>query len=163
MITAFALKEAIEKAEEQRKGGYESYQTVLQSATTRDITKQHEDAQKKAVTPPGAQRNICNSYMWTAEGGTAVLSNSTVETVHEEVGGNLSAREFTSFSLNTDVEVLSINLTNSVDTLSGAHSNIVKTKSVTSDTAFHLEATLPGSVDIGLKNRRGVGMVILLP
>jgi hypothetical protein len=75
---AYALKERIRRAEEQLQGEYERYQ-ITGHASEKDI-------------PVRTRRNICNSYVWTAAGGTYQETHSTMDFVQQEVGGNSSGR-----------------------------------------------------------------------
>ncbi|KAK2769529.1 hypothetical protein CKAH01_15148 [Colletotrichum kahawae] len=128
---AYALRERIRRAEEQLQGEYDR-QSLLYTD----------------VLPQRTHRNICNAYVWTADGGTFQETNSTLDMVKSEVGGNLDTKTSLGDSLEEDVTILGIKENCSVDSLFSAHLNFVMTKDKSSEEGFELATELPPSVDI---------------
>ncbi|TQN64030.1 hypothetical protein CSHISOI_11434 [Colletotrichum shisoi] len=71
---AYALRERIRRAEEQLQGEYDRLSLVYQGSDK---------------LPQRTHRNICNAYVWTADGGTYQEARSTLDMVKSEVGGSL--------------------------------------------------------------------------
>ncbi|KAH0425359.1 hypothetical protein CcaCcLH18_11015 [Colletotrichum camelliae] len=128
---AYALRERIRRAEEQLQGEYDRQSLLYTDGL-----------------PQRTHRNICNAYVWTADGGTFQETNSTLDMVKTEVGGNLDTKTSLGDSLEEDVTILGIKEKCSVDSLFSAHLNFVMTKDKSSEEGFELATELPPSVDI---------------
>ena len=141
---AYALKDCIRRAEETRKGEYERY------SATSPLGKKISGLLNGTgnTLPKRTQRNICNSYVWTADGGTYQETNSTMDMVQAEAGGNFDSS--TSFGTGAGMELTfaTATVTAGVDAAYSFHYNLSMTKSSTSETSFELEAEFPPSVDI---------------
>ncbi|KAJ0299702.1 hypothetical protein Brms1b_013025 [Colletotrichum noveboracense] len=133
---AYALRERIRRAEEQLQGEYDR-QSLLYTDEL----------------PQRTHRNICNAYVWTAEGGTFQETNSTLDMVKSEVGGNLDTKTSLVDSDEEEVSVMNINANRSVDAMFSAHFNFVTTKDKSSEEGFELATELPPSVDIRYQDK----------
>ncbi|KAL8852450.1 MAG: hypothetical protein Q9221_002680 [Calogaya cf. arnoldii] len=132
-VEAYALKDRIRRAEEQLSGEYERYQV---------------DGGRNKELPKRSQRNICNSYVWTADGGTFQETHSTMDMVQSEVGGNSSTSESLGASFEMELSAGAVLMTASVDALLSTHFNLSLTKEKNSESAFELIAEMPPAVDI---------------
>lgn len=133
-VDAYALKDRIRRLEEQLEGEYEQ-------AKMYDITRMLD-------TPTRTHRNICNSYVWTADGGTYQETTSTMDVVSTEIGNTASMRSSIGGSFDLEVSVGNVLATCNVDALVSAHANITQTKELSSESGFKLQTTLPPAVDI---------------
>ncbi|KAL3295215.1 Concanavalin A-like lectin/glucanases superfamily protein [Colletotrichum asianum] len=133
---AYALRERIRRAEEQLQGEYDR-QSLLYTDEL----------------PQRTHRNICNAYVWTADGGTFQETNSTLDMVKSEVGGNLDTKTSLVDSDEEEVSVMNINANRSVDAMFSAHFNFVTTKDKSSEEGFELATELPPSVDIRYQDK----------
>ncbi|KAI8296802.1 hypothetical protein K4K56_000074 [Colletotrichum sp. SAR 10_98] len=92
------------------------------------------------------------SLLYTDElpqhGGTFQETNSTLDMVKSEVGGNLDTKTSLVDSDEEEVSVMNINANRSVDAMFSAHFNFVTTKDKSSEEGFELATELPPSVDI---------------
>jgi hypothetical protein len=131
---AYALRDRIRRAEEQRQGEYDQY-----SFYTDPLGLKH---------PKRVSRNICNSDVWTADGGTYQETHSMVDVVQAEVGGNLNTGLKLGLSSDSEVPVGGASVSVNVDAMFGVHFNLNMTKEMTSDEEFDLECDLPPPVDI---------------
>ncbi|KAI8290115.1 hypothetical protein K4K60_006862 [Colletotrichum sp. SAR11_57] len=86
-------------------------------------------------------------------GGTFQQTNSTLDMVKSEVGGNLDTTTSLGDSVEEDVQVLGIKENCSVDSLFSAHLNFVMTKDKSSEEGFELATELPPSVDIRYQDK----------
>ncbi|RSL45070.1 hypothetical protein CEP51_016141 [Fusarium floridanum] len=102
--------------------------------------------------PQRTHRNICNSYVWTADGGTFRETNSTLDMVQSEVGGNLNAKISVGASFDMELAFGNSLGTVDVDAMYSAHFNFNMTKEKTSDEGFELDAQPPPPVDIRYKD-----------
>ncbi|KAM7219919.1 hypothetical protein V8F06_004774 [Rhypophila decipiens] len=136
---AYALRERIRRAEEQRQGEFDRHSLLL---WFKDL-------------PRRTHRNICNSYVWTADGGTFQETHSTLDMVQTEVGGNLNTKIGVGVSFDAEASVGSVLATVDVDAMYSAHFNFNMTKEQTSDEGFELDADPPPPVDIRVKDPTG--------
>ncbi|KAI8316376.1 hypothetical protein K4K61_007280 [Colletotrichum sp. SAR11_59] len=142
---AYALRERIRRAEEQLQGEYDR-QSLLYTDEL----------------PQRTHRNICNAYLWTADGGTFQETYSTLDMVKSEVGGNLDTKTSLVDSDEEEVSVMNINANRSVDAMFSAHFNFVTTKDKSSEEGFELATELPPSVDIRYQDQ-GTGKYFKTP
>jgi hypothetical protein len=133
-VEAYALKERIRRAEEQLEGEYERYQ-ITGKKSERDL-------------PSRAHRNICNSYVWTAAGGTFQETHSTMDFIQQEVGGNSSSRLGHGFGFEMELSFLTPLIASNVDAMWTNHVNVMQTKDRQSENGFELQADLPAALDI---------------
>lgn len=132
-IQAYALKTQIQRAEEQLEGEYERYKVNVSSGSP---------------LPSRTQRNICNTYVWTADGGTFQENHSTMDYISSEVGNSRQRNEFIRDSMDIDITVAGVSAGGTVDALENNYTNVMQTKSKTSTQGFRLETNLPPPVDI---------------
>lgn len=135
-VEAYALKDRIRRQEEQLAGEYE--RTKLYGV----------DKNMDWKLPRRTHRNICNSYVWTADGGTYQETSSTMDVVQTEVGGSLNTKASLGASLEMEVSVGSVLATCNVDALISAHANLTQTKEESSESSFELQTELPPAVDL---------------
>lgn len=133
---AYALRERIRRAEEQRQGEFDRYSVLNWS---KDI-------------PQRTHRNICNSYVWTADGGTFQETHSTLDMVQSEVGGNLNTRFGNGMSFEAELAFSTVLATSEVDAMYSTHFNFNMTKESSSEEGFELEVESPPPVDIRIKD-----------
>lgn len=133
-IEAYALKDRIRRAEEQRQGEYDQYSVATDLLGLRP--------------PRRVSRNICNSYVWTADGGTYQETHSTLDVVQAEVGGSLNTALKLGLSADTEVAVGGVATTTDLDAMFGLHFNLSMTKERTTDEGFDLDCDLPPPVDL---------------
>jgi hypothetical protein len=141
-IEAYAIRDKIRRAEEQLAGEYERFRTSVPQSRS----------QTKSL-PKRSKRNICKSYVWTADGGTFQETNSTMDFVQQEVGGSMSDKVGLGLVFDMELSVATVLQTANVDSLFSTHFNMMLTKKHESENSFELQATLPPPVDI--KNRAG--------
>ena len=139
-IEAYALKDRIRRQEEQLGGEYERCSNVPNYFWE---------------LPKRTHRNICNSYVWTADGGTFQETTSTMDFVQTEVGGSLNLRGAVGASMDMEVSAGSVLATCSVDALISAHTNLMQTKEKSSETSFELQVEFPPAIDIRQRNEQG--------
>ncbi|OBR04571.1 hypothetical protein CH63R_11274 [Colletotrichum higginsianum IMI 349063] len=130
---AYALRERIRRAEEQLQGEYDRHSLVCQGS---------------AKLPQRTHRNICDAYVWTADGGNYQEARSTLDMVKLEVGGSLEKDSSLGTSTEAEVSVLTLTASYSVEAMSTTHLNFVMTKDQSSEEGFELAMELPPSVNI---------------
>jgi hypothetical protein len=125
-VEAYALRERIRRAEEERQGEFERYSLLraMLPGTT---------------LPQRTRRNICNSYVWTADGGTFQETQSTLDMVQSEVGGNLNANMAVGASFGMELAFGSVMASANVDAMYSTHFNFAMTKERSSEEGFELE------------------------
>ena len=134
---AYAWKERIRRSEEQLASEYERYQTKA------------EAERPQANKPPKrSKRNICNSYVWTADGGTFQETHTNVDFVQQEISGISSFRDGDGFGIDGEATLVGNLRAGSLDLMWTTHINLMLTKDVNSENSFELQAELPGAVDI---------------
>jgi hypothetical protein len=131
---AYALKDRIRRAEEQLAGEHERYELSSKSSR-KDLPKRNK-------------RNICNSYAWTAAGGTFQETLSTMDFVQLEVGGNSNVKMGIGGTFDAEVSVTTVLTTTNVDALVATHFNLMLTKESNSETSFELQVEMPLPIDI---------------
>ena len=139
-IEAYALKDRIRRQEEQLGGEWERCSSVPNFFWE---------------LPKRTQRNICNSYVWTADGGTFQETTSTMDFVQTEVGGGLNLRGAVGASIDMEVSAGAALATCNVDALISAHTNLMQTKEKSSETSFELQVEFPPAIDIRQRNEHG--------
>ncbi|KAH8729939.1 hypothetical protein BGZ61DRAFT_530066 [Ilyonectria robusta] len=132
---AYALRERIRRAEEQRQGEFDRHSLLYST----DL-------------PRRTRRNICNSYVWTADGGTFQETHSTLDMVQSEVGGNLNTKLGVGASFDMELAFGNALATVDVDAMYSAHFNFMMAKEQTSDEGFELDADPPPPVDTRYKD-----------
>ncbi|KAJ4141752.1 hypothetical protein NW768_000969 [Fusarium equiseti] len=139
---AYALRDRIRRAEEQWQGEYDRHSLLLYA--------------KGDDLPQRKHRNICNSYVWTANGGMYREETSQLDTMHSEVGGNLNTK--VSIGATFDMEVAFGNSlgTVGVDAMYSAHFNFNMAKETNSEEGFELAIEAPPPVDIKYKDKNGL-------
>ncbi|KAK5069162.1 hypothetical protein LTR64_008686 [Lithohypha guttulata] len=137
---AYALKEKIRRAEEKLAGEHERYSIA--------------DKSRKSL-PSRAHRNICNSYVWTSDGGTFQETHSTMDFVQHEVGGNNSIRAGIGATLEMEMSVGCFLSSVNVDALSSSYVNVMQTKDQQTEDGFELIAELPQPINIRTKEVGG--------
>ncbi|KAJ0381918.1 hypothetical protein COL922a_013586 [Colletotrichum nupharicola] len=129
---AYALREHIRRAEEQLQGEYDR-QSLLY---TDELPSTH-----------------ASKYLQCIQGGTFQETNSTLDMVKSEVGGNLDTKTSLVDSDEEEVSVTNINANRSVDAMFSAHFNFVTTKDKSSEEGFELATELPPYVDIRYQDK----------
>lgn len=137
-VEAYALRERIRRAEEQRQGEFDRHSLLLYS--------------RGESLPQRTHRNICNSYVWTADGGTFQETNSTLDMIQSEVAGNLNTKISAGASFDMELAFGNSLGTVDVDAMYSAHFNFNMTKEKTSDEGFELDVQPPPPVDIRYKD-----------
>lgn len=112
-IEAYALKDRIHRQEEQLRGEWERCSNIPNFFWK---------------LPERTHRNICDSYVWTADGGTFQETTSTMDFVQIEVGGGLNLRGAIGTSIDTEVSAGAALAIRNVDALISAHTNLMQTK-----------------------------------
>ncbi|CCT73221.1 uncharacterized protein FFUJ_10097 [Fusarium fujikuroi IMI 58289] len=135
---AYALREQIRRAEEQLEAEYERHSLSLPS--------------KDMKLPQRTHRNICNTYVWTAESGKYKETKSTLDMVQSEGAINSNTRISAGYSLDMELAFGNGLVTLDVDAMYSAHFNFNMTKEKTTDEGFELEAQFPPHVDIRHKD-----------
>ncbi|KAM0368880.1 hypothetical protein ACHAPK_006543 [Fusarium culmorum] len=141
-VEAYAIRDRIRRAEEHLAGEYERFQCSVP----------RNRFQKKSL-PKRSRRNICNSYVWTADGGTFQETNSTMDFVQQEVGGSMSDKVGLGLVFDMEISMATVLQTENVDSLFSTHFNMMLTKEHDWENSFELQATLPPPVDV--KDREG--------
>ena len=139
-IEAYALKDRIRRQEEQLGGEYERCSNIPNFSWK---------------LPKRTHRNICNSYVWTADGGTFQETTSTMDFVQTEVGGSLNLRGAVGASMDMEVSAGNLLATCNVDALISVHTNLMQTKEKSSETSFELQVEFPPAIDIRQRNEHG--------
>ncbi|KAF7534354.1 hypothetical protein G7054_g6291 [Neopestalotiopsis clavispora] len=144
-IEAYAMRDRIRRAEEARQGEYDRYSASSPLASQLGADK----------LPKRTQRNICNSYVWTADGGTYQETHSTMDMVQSEVTGSFNTHFSIGNTFNEEVSLATALATTSVDALHGIHYNLTTTKEQTSESSFELIVEFPPPVDNRHRNESG--------
>jgi hypothetical protein len=131
---AYATRDRIRRAEEQLAAEHQRYE--------------FSRSKKSKELPRRNKRNICNSYVWTAEGGTFQETLSTMDFVQLEVGGNTNTRDGLGLSFDMELSISTALVTTNVDALYATHFNLMLTKESNSENSFELQAELPPPIDI---------------
>ncbi len=146
---AYALKDRIRRAEEQLAGEHERYDlSRVNHAVSSLVSSIDKGKLGWKELPKRSKRNICNSYVWTADGGTFQETLSTMDFVQLEVGGNSSVRMGIGGSLDAEISVSAYMATMNVDALIATHFNMMLTKESNSETSFELQVDMPPPIDI---------------
>ncbi|KAF8307722.1 hypothetical protein DL93DRAFT_2159383 [Clavulina sp. PMI_390] len=156
---AYALKNRIRREQEQLVGEYEQFKTSalsrLAMSALEDIT--FSDKRNLLDTlPTRSQRNICNTYVWTATGGFYQESVSTADFRQSEVGGNLSFRGMLGFGVDAHMSAGGIALGADLDVMAGLHYNMSVTKEKSSETSFELVIDPPRAIGVLEENAQGL-------
>ncbi|GAA0279195.1 hypothetical protein GCM10009527_089440 [Actinomadura nitritigenes] len=105
--------------------------------------------------PPQANRNLVNTYVWTAAGGHFAETQDVLDTYSESVGGSYSLRASVGDEVSADVEVFTVGVSLDVKASIGGHLELGVSKTRDSETAFGLAVTLPPGQDIGTVDAQG--------
>jgi hypothetical protein len=146
---AYALKDRIRRAEEQLAGDHERYDLSLAKHAASSLASSIDKGKLGwKELPKRNKRNICNSYVWTADGGTFQETLSTMDFVQLEVGGNSNVRMGIGGSADVEVSVAACMATTNIDALIATHFNMMLTKESNSETSFELQVDMPPPIDI---------------
>ncbi|PWY97400.1 hypothetical protein BCV70DRAFT_67029 [Testicularia cyperi] len=135
-VEAYALKDRIRRQEEQLAGEWERF------------TVDMKDRRSLRDFPNLSKRNICNSYVWTADGGTFQETHSSMDMVQTEVGGTTSMSTSIGAALEAEISVGSMLNSFGIDALWSSHLTLSMSKDKESETSFELEAEMPDSIDL---------------
>ncbi|KAF9879435.1 hypothetical protein CkaCkLH20_02978 [Colletotrichum karsti] len=141
---AYALKDRIRRAEEQRDGEYERYNLEYT-----DLIKHNLFGRS---LPRRVSRSICNSYVWTADGGTYQETNSTLDMVRSEVGVSLDALKSDGVELSEKITAGVAMQYGGLDAMASLHYNFNMTKDKEAEEGFELKADLPPAVDLRVRD-----------
>ncbi|KAF5705139.1 hypothetical protein FMUND_12218 [Fusarium mundagurra] len=130
-IEAYALRQQIQRSEEQRGAEYERHSLLPGTSL-----------------PQRIYRNICNSYVWTAEHGSQQETMSTLDMVQSEGAMNLNTKISGGYSLDMELAFGNSLTTLDVDAMYSAHFNFNMTKEKTLDKGFELDVQLPPKLSI---------------
>ncbi|KAG8825188.1 hypothetical protein FRB91_010022 [Serendipita sp. 411] len=137
---AYALRSRIRREQEQLQGEYENFQLnyarymkqiggAANSLSTSELLER---------LPPRSNRNICNSYVWTAAGGTYLEGLTTIDYRQTEVGGNFSSRNMIGLCADYSASAAGFASGCEMDVMSGLHFTMSATKENSSESSFEL-------------------------
>ncbi|PWY97402.1 hypothetical protein BCV70DRAFT_202911 [Testicularia cyperi] len=154
-IEAYAFKDRIRRQEEQLEGDWQQYS--IGAALISDAIKEYIGLDLGVDVPRRTKRNICNSYVWTAHGGTYQETHSSMDLVQTEVGGSYGVTSGLGGSFEAEVNIAGVLVTGNVDAMVSTHYNVSMAKTKESESSFELEVEMPDAVDI--REEKGGKMV----
>ncbi|WP_036487471.1 LamG-like jellyroll fold domain-containing protein [Myxosarcina sp. GI1] len=95
-----------------------------------------------------SKRNLVNSYLWTADGGTFAESTETTDTQQESTSGSYSFNGSASFSASASAEVAGVGIEAETNASFGGSLNLTKSKTKEASQSFslNLENNTPGNL-----------------
>lgn len=153
---AYALKQKIQREEEQRKIKYDNYKA---GELGRKAEYRTEEQQNKL--PRLEKRNLVNTYVWTADGGLFAETQETMDVQQEMIGGSYSFKGMAGGTVSVGLSILKVASKFTLDAMAGGHINHQHTKTSQSTTSFGLNVTLALEGDI--IQRDANGKLITLP
>jgi hypothetical protein len=137
-IEAYQLKQQIERQQQQLATLYAQYDAGPGGLT----------AQTSSAIPAPTRRNLVNSYVWTADGGTFAETNDVMDSMSESVGGSFSFATMLGANVTADIMFATVALTLDVTAQIGAHLELEVTKTRESQTSFGVSVQLSPERDI---------------
>ncbi|PWN86809.1 hypothetical protein FA10DRAFT_304700 [Acaromyces ingoldii] len=139
-VEAYRIRTKIERDEAQREG---SHQQLKLNSIWKAGGKVPVNAQKTST-----RRNLCNSYVWTADGGTYTEAHTTMDSFTEEIGLDYSRNVDAGVSTEGETEGPAFYMKGTTDYLYKSSVKVTQKKSKTSSEGFELKTELPGPCNI---------------
>lgn len=142
-IEAYALRNQIQREEEQLKSFYEQYDAGSGARSATPTTTGNFGTVADLPDPSRLyKRNLVNNYVWTADGGLFTETQETLDTIQSTMGGSYSFLGLGGIEASADLSVSGVAIKGSLQALFGGHVNLNQTKSQSSETGFGLNVSL---------------------
>lgn len=146
-IEAFALKQRIQRQEEEIRAYYEQYDAGSvgrRQNATHFQAGDLGDAENRLLTslPRLEKRNLVNTYVWTADGGLFAETQESLDVLQESTGGSYSFKGLAGLFLDARFTLGSIGAKLGLEALFGGHINLQVTKSQESENSFGLDVNV---------------------
>ncbi|MFG6102783.1 hypothetical protein D0962_12310 [Leptolyngbyaceae cyanobacterium CCMR0082] len=158
-IEAYNLRDRIQREEEQIAAFYQQYDAgaIGRRQNALNFTSGDLATGRTVEQLPRVQkRNIVNNYVWTADGGTFVESQETLDIVQETTGGDYSFRGLAGVDVSAAFAISKVATRFTLQALFGGHLNLTVTKSQETESTFALDVNLDGvEGDLFLRDETG--------
>jgi hypothetical protein len=144
-IEAYQLKGQIDRQEEELATYFRQFDAGPGGLT----------ADTASTLPPGTKRNLVNTYVWTAGGGSFAETRNVLDSRSETTGGSFSFAFSLGGSFNTDVDAFTLDLDVEVSAKVGAHLELEVSKTKATDTDFGVQVDLEPERDISTLDQQG--------
>ncbi len=166
-IEAYALKNRIEKEQKELEAHYLSFNTTPSRssgngnlAAPPKIEKTPTATTNLANDLPGlTNRNLFNTYVWTADGGLFAETQQFMETRQEVTAGEFSVSGMGGLFAELQFAVGKAAMVFEMEALAGGHLNLTKTKSIESEKSFGVDVNLEVERDILIANEAQAKLV----
>lgn len=162
-IEAFALKNRIQRQEEELKSFFEQFDAgAIGRRQNAAHFSQGDLAEGRALEklPRLEKRNLVNTYVWTANGGLFTESQETLDVMQEKMGGSFNFTGKAGITADVKLALGGVVGEFSMEAMFGGHLNLTVTKSQDSETSFGLNVNLDG-VERDIHQRDEQGRVVL--
>ena len=143
-LEAYALRDKIRRSEEKMASDWDNVRH-------RNVYTSYGKAR---TVPERSKRNICNSYVWTAAGGSYHESGSVMDFVQQEVGGSSNYHFMVGGGMDAENVLAGFLTAGGFDLMWNTHYTFMSTKEKTTDISFELQAEPPSALNI---RHRGPG------
>jgi hypothetical protein len=142
-IEAYALRNQIQREEEQLKSFYEQYDAGSGARSATPTATGNLGTVADLPDPSRLyKRNLVNNYVWTADGGLFTETQETLDTIQSTMGGSYSFLGLGGIEASAELSVFGVAVKGSLQALFGGHVNLNQTKSQSSETSFGLNVSL---------------------
>jgi hypothetical protein len=144
-IEAYQLKARIEREEQELATYFRQFQAGP-GGLTADVT---------STLPPGTKRNLANTYVWTAAGGSFAETRTVMDSRSETTGGSFSFTFSLGGSFSTDFSLFGASFDLDISAKVGAHLELEVSKKSEQDTDFGVDVDVHPERDISTVDAQG--------
>ena len=128
-VEAYQLKEQINRAEQELSTLFAQFDAGPGGLT----------AMTSSAVPRPTKRNLVNTYVWTADGGTFAETNDAMDSLSETTGGSFSFSTMIGANVTADIMFATVAMTLDVTAQIGAHLELEVSKTKDSENSFGLD------------------------
>eukprot|EP01012_Entosiphon_sulcatum_P005374 TRINITY_DN12378_c0_g1_i1.p1 TRINITY_DN12378_c0_g1~~TRINITY_DN12378_c0_g1_i1.p1 ORF type:complete len:804 (+),score=155.89 TRINITY_DN12378_c0_g1_i1:218-2413(+) len=153
---AYALKNQIIRQQQRMSAVYDKFSTdgtagTIDSGNGLGLMQKFVPDLKTPTTAPKmttdySKRNICNTYVWSADGGFFAEATQLSDVASETISGSRTITTDTSVGFSVDFSIFSIGTTVEMDASWGGSMTVTRAKTKESSTSFgvNVELNVPG-------------------
>ncbi|MGH7494879.1 MAG: LamG-like jellyroll fold domain-containing protein [bacterium] len=146
-IEAYSLKNRIIREEETLRAFYEQWDAGAKGRRQDALHFSSKDLAEGRILnnlPNIEKRNLCNTYVWTSDGGLFAETQETFDVLQETSGGSYAFKGQAGGRISAEFSVFGVAAKLELQAMFGGHINLTVTKSEESENTFGVNAELSG-------------------
>ncbi len=155
-IEAFNLEDRFNREQEEIRTYYEQFDAARRGRRE-NVEADPANGQLLEQLPRFEQRNLVNTYVWTADGGLFAETQNVLDLVQETLGGSYSYNRLAGVSTNLNFVGLTFGFRFQLEALFGGYLNLFVTRSRESESSFEVNVNLENvERDLFIRDENGV-------